>query len=87
VNDEDKRTMYSELIGATRRPSRDDYPQPNITAQELAKLEGITPAAAYSRLERAFAEGTVKKAKKKIVIDDHPNCIYWMAYLGDDPDD
>jgi hypothetical protein len=87
VNDEDKRAMYSELIGATRRPSRDDYPQPNITARELAHLEGITPAAAYSRLEKAVEEKKVKKGKKQIVIDDHPNCIYWMAHLGDDPDD
>lgn len=77
--DIDDRAMYQELIEATRRPVRGDYPQPNITARELATLEGITPAAAYSRLERAVAEKRLVKAKEKVVVDDHSTCIYWKA--------
>jgi len=79
MNDEDKRAMLQELLATVRRKTRDDYPQPNITAAEYAELEGMTHAAAYNRLEYAVELGKLVKGDEKVVVDEHHTCIYWKA--------
>ena len=76
--DEEKKRMLQELLDVVDHRSRDQFPEPNITAKEYARLRGITMGAAYRRLEKQVQLGKLQK-ECGILIDDHSNCIYWKA--------
>jgi len=79
VNDEEKRTIFQELLDAVRSPTRADYPQPNITVDEYMSLlhEEISRQEAYNALEKKVEDGTLKKSNVK--VGDRACNIYWKA--------
>jgi len=78
LSDEDKQAIYRELLAI---PTREDYPQPNITVIEVMEMEGVSRATAYSRLEALVLSGKMKKADSRIKIDGHFHNVYWAASL------
>ena len=76
--DEEKRQMFQELLEIVDHRTREQFPQPNITAKEYARLRGITMGAAYRRLEKQVQMGKLKK-ECGVLIGDHSSCIYWKA--------
>jgi hypothetical protein len=80
MNDEDKRAIYQELLDAVRKPTRADYPEPNITVDEyiaLLESEDVNRQEAYNALESKVEEGVLKKANVK--VGDRACNIYWKA--------
>ena len=80
MNDDDKRAIFQELIDSIRSPTREDYPQPNITVDEYAATvtEKISKASAYNALESGVRKGILKKAVD-VKVGDHACNIYWRA--------
>lgn len=78
MNDFDNEAMLQELLDAINEPTRDDFPQPNMTVGEYASQRQITHKAAYNILERRVMEGVLTK-KCGIVIGARRTCIYWKA--------
>lgn len=73
---EEKRAILKDLL---HTPQRSDYPEPNITVEELMRDEGMTRAAAYGKLEALVEEGKLEKAAKRIKIGGHKSNLYWLA--------
>lgn len=82
LSDDDKLAIYRELIAV---PTREDYPQPNITVVEVMEMAGISRATAYARLEALVRSGKLKKAVSPVKIDGHFHNVYWAASLETDP--
>jgi hypothetical protein len=78
MTDDEKQQMFAELLEAARPRSRKDFPQPNITSREYAKLKGISVQAAYDRLESACQQGRMEKGTD-VHVDDHLCNVYWKA--------
>lgn len=78
LSDDDKLAIYRELVAV---PTREDYPQPNITVIEVMEMEGLTRSAAYGRLEALVRKGKLKKADNQIKIDGHFHNLYWASSL------
>lgn len=74
----EKQEMLSELLDIVKRKTRDQFPQPNITAAELAALEGISGSEAYGQLEAAVLRGELQK-EGNIHIDGMRRNIYWKV--------
>ena len=80
MNNDDKRAILQELLDAVREPTREDYPQPNMTVNEYLDLvdnPDLTKTKAYNALERKVQGGTLKKAK--VQVGDQSCNIYWKA--------
>lgn len=78
MNDHDKQTILEELISLSRPKTREDCPQPNITAREYAEHEGIDPATAYKRLMRGVQRG-IYEYEDDVLIDTHLAHVFWAS--------